>query len=89
MTAIYAHHVRDGTASFEVEPPGEQEMAARRGKLLRQGFPWLVVEQAGEIVGYAHAGPWRIRPAYRWTAESAILPADATGRDSGASCSAG
>jgi len=84
MTAIYAHHVRHGTASFEIEPPDETEMALRRGTLLRQGFPWLVLEQAGEVLGYAYAGPWRMRPAYRWTAENSIyLRADAAGQGFG------
>lgn len=71
--AIYAHHVRTGTASFELDPPELAEMARRRSALLDRGLPWLVAENAeGAVVGYAYAGPYRTRPAYDWTLEDSI-----------------
>ena len=70
--AIYAHHVRTGTASFELEPPDLAEMARRRAALVDKGLPWLVAESDGRVVGYAYAGPYRARPAYDWTLEDSI-----------------
>jgi phosphinothricin acetyltransferase len=72
ITAIYAHSVRHGTASFEIEPPDEAEMARRRDAVLAGGYPFLVAERDGEVVGYAYCGPYRVRPGYRWTVEDSI-----------------
>jgi L-amino acid N-acyltransferase YncA len=69
---IYAYHVLHGLASFEAEPPSPQEMARRRRTVLAGGFPHLVAERGGEIVGYAYASPYRTRPAYCYTAENSI-----------------
>jgi L-amino acid N-acyltransferase YncA len=75
ITRIYAHAVRHGTASFELEPPGEPEMVRRQGALLNGGFPYLVAEFAGAIAGYAYAGPYRARPAYRFSVEDSVYVA--------------
>jgi phosphinothricin acetyltransferase len=72
ITAIYAHAVRFGTASFELDPPDEVEMTRRFRALRSGGFPYLVAESEGEIAGYAYAGPYRTRPAYRWTVEDSV-----------------
>lgn len=72
ITGIYAHAVRHGTASFEIEPPSEAEMAQRQKSLLDGRFPYLVAEDDGGIAGYAYAGPYRTRPAYRWSVEDSI-----------------
>jgi L-amino acid N-acyltransferase YncA len=72
ITAIYAHAVSHGTASFELEPPAEPEMARRRGALVANGYPYLVAEADGAIFGYAYAGPYRPRAAYRSTVEDSI-----------------
>jgi L-amino acid N-acyltransferase YncA len=72
ITQIYAHYVRYSTATFEVDPPDLSEMNRRRLELLTQGFPYLVAEMDGVVVGYAHASPYRPRPAYRFTAEDSI-----------------
>src|SRR5919108_5321933 len=72
ITRIYDHAVEHGTASFELEPPGEAEMRRRMGDLLAGGYPYLVAELDGIIVGYAYAGPYRARPAYRWSIEDSI-----------------
>lgn len=69
---IYAHHVLHGTASFEIEPPDEAEIRRRMAHVLRLGMPYLVADLAGEVVGYAYAGPYRERPAYRWTVENSV-----------------
>jgi phosphinothricin acetyltransferase len=72
ITAIYAHAVEHGTASFEIEAPGESEMAARRTTLVDGGFPYLVADAGGRIDGYAYAGPYRARIAYRFTVEDSV-----------------
>ena len=72
ITAIYAHAVRTGSATFELEPPTEAEMLRRYDKLRAGGFPYIVAEIDGQVVGYAYAGPFRERPAYRFTVEDSI-----------------
>jgi L-amino acid N-acyltransferase YncA len=69
---IYAHHVRTGLASFELVPPDAEEMARRRRDVVKLGLPYLVAEVEGTVVGYAYAGPYRLRPAYRFTVEDSI-----------------
>ena len=75
ITRIYADAVALGTASFELESPDEAEMARRQERLLANGYPYLVAELAGAIAGYAYAGPYRARPAYKWTVENSIYVA--------------
>jgi phosphinothricin acetyltransferase len=75
ITAIYAEAVRLGTASFELDPPDEAEMGARMQTLTAGGFPYLVAVRGGELLGYAYAGPYRLRPAYRFAVEDSIYVA--------------
>ena len=75
ITRIYAHAVRHGTASFELEPPDEAEMTRRQRALLDAGYPYLVAEIDGSVAGYAYAGPYRTRPAYRFSVENSIYVA--------------
>jgi L-amino acid N-acyltransferase YncA len=114
ITAIYAHHVLFGTASFETEPPSSDDMRRRRADVVAKGFPHLVAasggpgavsgglvassagpvavsagtvaasvglpatlpglvtSSAGAILGYAYAGTYRPRAAYRDTVENSI-----------------
>lgn len=72
IQAIYAHHVLHGLASFEEEPPTVEEMGARRATVLRLGLPYLTAELDGDVVGYSYAGPYRPRPAYRFTVENSV-----------------
>src|SRR5690606_25629002 len=76
IQAIYAHHVRHGGGSFELEPPNLVEMMRRRADILRNGFPYLVAASSAEgrerVVGYAYANHFRLRPAYRFTVENSI-----------------
>ena len=72
ITAIYGHHVLHGVASFEEVPPDEAEMARRRADILARGFPYLVAERSGKVVGYCYAGPYRARIGYRFTVEDSI-----------------
>lgn len=72
ITRIYAHSVRTGTASFELEPPDETEMARRMHALLENGYPYILAETGGAIAGYAYAASYRPRPAYRFSVEDSI-----------------
>jgi len=72
ITRIYAHAVEHGTASFELNAPDEAEMAHRMHHLLADNFPYLAAEVAGVLCGYAYAGLYRARPAYRWALEDSV-----------------
>jgi phosphinothricin acetyltransferase len=77
ITAIYAQAVLHGTASWEIEPPDEAEMLRRQEAILAGGYPYLVAERDGALLGYAYAGAYRPRPAYRATVENSIYIAPA------------
>ena len=72
ITLIYAHAVKHGTASFELDPPDEAEMMHRQRTLLDSGYPYIVAEIDDTLAGYAYAGPYRPRPAYRFSVEDSI-----------------
>ena len=72
ITEIYGHAVRHGTATFELIPPDLAEMTRRFGALMDGGFPYLVAALEGRVVGYAYAGAYRPRPAYRFTVENSV-----------------
>jgi len=80
ITRIYAHAVEHGTASFELTPPDESEMARRMSDLTGKGYPYIVAEIDGVFAGYAYAGPYRVRPAYRLTVENSVYIAPAIQR---------
>jgi L-amino acid N-acyltransferase YncA len=85
ITEIYADAVRNGTASYELEPPTRAEMAGRYEALKAGGFPYLVaINVTGDVLGYAYAGAFRPRPAYRFTVEDSVYIApQAQGRGIG------
>jgi L-amino acid N-acyltransferase YncA len=88
IAAIYREAVLHGTASFELEPPDPTEITRRMATLAAGGFPFWVADAAvgegpdgeapgfeataAEVLGYAYAGPYRARPAYRFTVETSI-----------------
>ncbi|TJV68846.1 MAG: N-acetyltransferase [Mesorhizobium sp.] len=75
ITEIYADAVVHGTASYELEPPTRAEMGNRFDTLAAGGFPYLVAEKGGTVLGYAYAGPFRPRPAYRFVIEDSVYVA--------------
>jgi len=75
ITRIYADAVREGTGTFEIEPPDEAEMGRRHEALLGDNFPYLVVEYAGAVAGYTYAGRYHVRPGYQWTLENSVYVA--------------
>jgi L-amino acid N-acyltransferase YncA len=72
ITRIYAHHVNQGTATFETEPPDKREITRRWSEVTQRALPWLVADDGGDIAGYAYAAPYRARAAYRYTVEDSI-----------------
>ncbi|SBV99248.1 Phosphinothricin N-acetyltransferase [uncultured Alphaproteobacteria bacterium] len=72
---IYAFAVENGTGSFEESAPSLDEMTVRRQTVLDRALPFLVAEYRGAVVGYAYAGPFRPRSAYRYTVEDSVYVA--------------
>ncbi|MFN3322692.1 MAG: GNAT family N-acetyltransferase [Bryobacteraceae bacterium] len=72
IARIYGHYVLHSSATFEIEPPSAEEMAARRSGMVALGLPYLVAESGGGVVGYAYASPYRPRAAYRFTVEDSV-----------------
>lgn len=84
ITSIYAHAVLTGTATFEIEPPDLAEMTRRFQVLMDGKFPYLVATDGEAVLGYAYAGSYRARPAYRFTVENSVyLDPQAQGRGIG------
>ena len=84
ITAIYQPAVLEGTASFELEPPSEEEMLRRFKTITDAGYPYFVAELDGRIAGYAYASAYRTRPGYRFTVENSVYIApDAQGKGIG------
>ncbi|RED52355.1 GNAT family N-acetyltransferase [Aestuariispira insulae] len=84
ITEIYGHHVRHGLASFEETAPDLAEMTARFTTLANLNYPYLTALKGERVLGYAYAGPYRTRPAYRFTVENSVYVApDATGLGAG------
>ncbi len=78
---IYAHHVLSGTGSFEVEPPDLDEMTARWGRIVGEGWPFLVASPANDlsrVMGFAYATRYRERAAYLGTFEVSVYAAPTT-----------
>lgn len=75
IAAIYADAVDHGTATYELEVPTLDEMRERFAGLKASEYPYLVAEENGEVLGYAYAGPFRTRPAYRFIVEDSIYVA--------------
>jgi len=72
ITRIYAHAVVHGTASFEIDPPDQAEMARRQRTIIDGGYPYIVAEAGGAVMGYGYAGHYRARRAYRWSVEDSV-----------------
>jgi phosphinothricin acetyltransferase len=84
LAAIYGHAVLHGFGTFEEEPPTAADMESRRSAIAGRGLPYLVAEEAGTVLGFAYAGPFRPRAAYRYTLEDSVYVApDAAGRGVG------
>lgn len=71
ITRIYNHYIEHSTATFDEECLSEESTAQKIDRITER-YPWLVFQADGQVVGYAHAGPFRGRSAYRFTTEATI-----------------
>ncbi len=76
LAEIYRHHVLFSRASFEEVPPDVTELARRRQAVLDLGLPYLVADLGDRLGGFAYAGPFRPRSAYRFTVEDSVYVAE-------------
>ena len=84
IAEIYAHYVRTSVATFELEPPDQDEWRRRFDAIVRGGLPFLVTERDGAVAGYAYCAPWKTRPAYTATVEDSVyVSPSAVGRGCG------
>ena len=73
---LYVHYVLHSLATFEETPPTFDDILARRRASVDLGLPYLVAEVGGAIAGFAYAGLYRSRPAYRYAIEDSVYVAD-------------
>jgi L-amino acid N-acyltransferase YncA len=71
VAAIYRPYVESTVISFEVVPPGADEMARRISTVLAR-LPWLVAERDGAVAAYAYASGHHTREAYQWSVDTAV-----------------
>jgi L-amino acid N-acyltransferase YncA len=76
IAAIYANSVSTGIATFDIQAPSVATTRDKIGKILQHGWPYLVAERDGAVIGYAYAAQYRDRPAYATTCENSIYVAD-------------
>jgi len=72
IAAIYAHEVEHGVSTFEEVAPSAPDITGRMTNIQRLGLPYLVAERAGKVLGYAYAGQFHPRAAYRYTLEDTV-----------------
>lgn len=84
LAEIYGDAVRHGFGTFEEDPPSAADMDGRRRAVQDMGLPYLVAEIDGRVLGFAYAGPFRPRAAYRYTLEDSVyVSPDAKGKGVG------
>jgi phosphinothricin acetyltransferase len=84
LAEIYGDAVLHGYGTFEEEPPSAADMDGRRRAVQDKGLPYLVAEIDGRVLGFAYAGPFRPRAAYRYTLEDSVyVSPDAKGQGVG------
>ena len=85
IAAIYASEVRDHVNTYEYDVPDEAEMRRRMQGIVEAGYPYLVAELGGQLLGYAYASSYRARAGYRFTVENSVyVAAGQQGRGAGA-----
>ena len=75
ISAIYASEVRDHVNTYEYDVPDEAEMQRRMRGIVEAGYPYLVAELEGQLLGYAYASSYRARAGYRFTVENSVYVA--------------
>src|SRR4051812_46337315 len=72
LAEIYNHYILNTVVTFEEEPISPERMAERIQEVVDSNLPWLVAERDGKVIGYAYAGKWKGRCAYRFSVESTV-----------------
>jgi L-amino acid N-acyltransferase YncA len=80
IAEIYNFYITNTNITFEIEAVVADEMYARISEIVDSSLPWLVLENNGEIIGYAYASKWRARPAYKHSVETTIYLSKDSGR---------
>jgi L-amino acid N-acyltransferase YncA len=84
VSDIFGWYATNSVATFEESPRTLAEWTQLTDELTDLDLPFLVADDAGEVAGYAYAGPWRRKPAYRATVEDSIFVAPGrTGQGTG------
>jgi L-amino acid N-acyltransferase YncA len=76
IAGIYQYYVENSAATFEEIAPDAGEIESRIRATLAAGFPYLVAEEGSAVIGYAYAGPYHKRSAYRFTVENSVYVRD-------------
>jgi phosphinothricin acetyltransferase len=83
LAKIYNYYIKNTVITFEEDEISVAEMA-QRIESVQRSYPWIVYEEGGVILGYAYAGEFKGRCAYRFTLESSIyLDPTASGKGIG------
>lgn len=77
VAAIYNHYIKQTTVTFEEEEISAAEVRRRMQEVLTSTLPWLSAEQEEQMIGYAYAGRWKVRSAYRYAVEVTVYVAAA------------
>jgi phosphinothricin acetyltransferase len=72
LSEIYNYYIKNTAITFEENPVSTEEMATRIQNVQNHQLPWLVIEEQGDILGYAYATKWKERAAYRFTVEVTV-----------------
>lgn len=68
---LYNHYIARSIVTFEEEPVSVDDFVYRIATIV-ESYPWLVYEEDGRIGGYVYAAPWKLRNAYRFSAETTV-----------------
>jgi phosphinothricin acetyltransferase len=71
ICGIYNYYVKHTVISFEENPISMKEMESRILDI-SSVYPWLVLEEAGDLIGYAYVNKWKERTAYGFSVEQSI-----------------
>ena len=71
LLEIYAYYVENTAVTFEYDVPSAEEFRGRIENTLKK-YPYLCAEKDGRVIGYAYAGPFQMRAAYQWSAETTV-----------------
>lgn len=83
IAAIYNWYIENTVITFEEIAITSAQMASRIASE-NDHCPWIIMEEAGQILGYAYVDLWGARPGYRLSRETTVyLHKDAAGAGRG------